>query len=386
VTRPGLLLFVLVPLSATLSAAALAQAPVAPPPVASPVAATAPAPPPIIGEAPIVAGNSATAKARALDDAFRQTVERSFTALAAEGGGAAMPPALAQLRASLFGRARRYVRSYRIVDQREEGGRFKVQVEAEVDEGLLRRDIDRARGPGATPPPARVATGPALLVAGSPPEAVSVLARALGAAGFRADTPPLPPGDEARARDVAARTGAAGAALVSASVNGEGPVRGTGKTSASCRLAVRVLSSAGTAPADRGTETRAFADGEEAARSDCLARAAAELAPQIGASVSGGGSAAPGMHLVTLDIDLVEPAALPLLLQAVRKTGSTAEIRRVTVGHVELRVTTGLAVQALASAMTRELGSAATVTPGAVLADRMALQVRLSTTELAPPP
>jgi hypothetical protein len=58
----------------------------------------------------------------------------------------------------------------------------------------------------------------------------------------------------------------------------------------------------------------------------------------------------------------------------------------VTVGHLELRVTTRLAAPSLVTAMTRELGSAAAVTPGAVVADRMALQVRLAQGDPVPAP
>jgi hypothetical protein len=357
----------------------MAQPAAAPPAAAAAVTGAGP----LTGEAPIVAGNAATAKQRALDDAFRQAVERSFTALAAEGGGEG--GTVPQLRASLFARARRYVRGYRVVGEGEEGGRYRVQVEADVDEGLLRRDIDRARG-SSSPLPARAATGLAVLITGSPAEAVAAVARALGAAGLRAETPPLGPLDEARARELAGRAGAAGVALVSASVNPEGPVRGTGKRSAACQLAVRVLPASGNPAADRGTDTRAFADGDAAAGSECLARAAGDLAAQVTASLSGGGSAPPGMRLVILDVDLVEPAALPLVLQALRKTGNAVEVRRVTVGHIELRASTRLPPPALVAAMTREIGAAATVTPGTALADRMALQVRLAATELAPSP
>src|SRR5205814_9961285 len=130
-----------------------------------------------------------------------------------------------------------------------EAGRYRVLVEAEVEESLLRRDIERARGASATAAP-RPATAPAVLVAGSPPEAVTALARAIGVVGFKAETPPLGAADDARAREVAARTGAAGAALVSANVSGDGPVRGTGKVAASCRVAVRILPGGGGHAAD----------------------------------------------------------------------------------------------------------------------------------------
>jgi hypothetical protein len=343
----------------------------------------------ITAYAPIVGGNAASAKQRALDEAFRQAVERAFTSLAAEGGPlpSPLPAGLAQLHSTLFARAKRYVRSYHILEQGEEAGRYRVDVDAEVDEGLLRRDIERARASSTTAPtPTRLVAGPTVLLAGTPPEAVTALARAAGGVGLKAETPPLGAIDEAHARDVASRAGASAAVLVSGTVNPEGPVRGTGKVAASCRVAVRVVSSSGGAPADRGTEERDYADNDEAARAECLARAAADLAPMIVAALNVG-IASPGMRLVTLDVDLVEPAALPLLLQALRKAGNSAEVRRVTVGHVELRATTRLAGPALVASLARELGPAATLTPGESQADRVAIQVRLAATNPeAPPP
>jgi hypothetical protein len=341
--------------------------------------------------APIVGGNAASAKQRALDDAFRQAVERSFAALAAEGGPLPnpLPPGLAQLRGTFFARAKRYVRSYRVLGQGEDAGRYRVDVSAEVDEGLLRRDIERARAASApATTPGRLVAGPTVLLTGTPPEAVTALARAAGAVGLKAETPPLPGVDETRAREVASRAGAAAVAMVTGNVTPEGPVRGTGKVAASCRVAVRVIPAGGGAASDRAVEERDYADNDDGARAECLSRAAADLAPQLVAALNVG-SPAPGMRLVTLDVDLVEPAALPLVLQALRKTGNGAEVRRVTVGHVELRATTRLAGPALVASLTRELAPAATVTPGESLSDRVALQVRLAAAaspEAPPPP
>jgi hypothetical protein len=344
----------------------------------------------ITGSAPIVGGNSASARQRALDDAFRQAVESAFTALAAEGGPlpSPLPPGLAQLRSTFFARAKRYVRSYRILDQSEEGGRYKVNVSAEVDDGLLRRDIERARSsaaPAATP--SRLVAGPTILVTGTPPEAVTALARAAAGVGLKAETPSLGGIDEGKAREVAARSGAAATVFVTGTASAEGPVRGTGKVAAACRVALRIVPAGTGAPADRGTEERDYADNDEAAQGECLARAAADLAPQVVAALNVG-TPAPGMRLVTLDVDLVEPAALPLVLQALRKAGNGAEVRRVTVGHVELRATTRMAGPDLVKALTRELGAAASVTPGESVADRVSLQVRLAAAnpEAPPPP
>jgi hypothetical protein len=348
----------------------------------------APAPNPrvFVAEAPIVGGNAASAKQRAMDDAFRQAVERTFAVLVAEAGvsPSALPPPLAQLRSTFFSRAKRYIRTYRVLEQSETGGHLRVTVDAEVDEGTLRREMDRVRGAPTSPTSPSVAGS--VLVVGGPPEATLAMGRALGGAGLKADTPPLGALDEGKARDVALRSHAAVALVVTGHVTDDGPVRGTTKAAARCRLAVRMVP-LGQAPAsDRGAEARAFSDGAEAARAECLARAAGDVARQVASALAGSAAPARDMRVVTLEIDLVEPAALPLLLQACRKVGSvsSAEVRRVTVGHVEIRAITRLAAPALVSAIARELTSAATVTPGQTVADRAALQVRLAAP--APPP
>src|SRR6185436_13163190 len=172
----------------------------------------------------------------------------------------------------------------------------------------------------------------------------------------------------------------------SGTVSEDGPIRGTTKWAVGCRLAVRVLSVGAAPPADRGAEARAFSEGKELARAECLARAGGDVARQVAAGLSG---AAPrDVRAVSLDLDLVEPAVLPMVLQALKKMGSvsSAEVRRVTVGHVEIRAVTRLTGQALVSAIARELGGAAAVTPGQAQADRASLQVRLPAAPPPPPP
>jgi hypothetical protein len=339
----------------------------------------------IPAEAPIVAGNAASAKQRALDDAFRQAVERVFAVLVAEAGISASeppPPALMQLKSTFFSRPKRYIRGYSIIEESQENGRIRLLVDADVNEGQLRREIDRARG--AAPVVALPTSAPSVLVTGGPPEAILAISRALGGAGVKADAPPLGSVDEGKARDIAARNHAAAALVVSANVTEDGAVRGTSKWAAGCRMAVRVLSVGAAPPADRGAEARAFSEGKDAARAECLARAAGDVARQVAAGLTG---AAPArdVRAVSLDLDLVEPAVLPMVLQALKKMGSvsSAEVRRVTVGHVEIRAVTRLSGSALVSAIARELTGAAEVTPGQATADRASLQVRLPA--VAPP-
>jgi hypothetical protein len=171
-------------------------------------------------------------------------------------------------------------------------------------------------------------------------------------------------------------------------VNDDGAVRGTNKAAASCRVAARLVPVGPTPPADRSAEARAFSDGRDAARAECLARAAGDVARQIAASLAGSGPPVKDMRAVSLDLDLIEPAVLPLVLQACKKMGnvSSVEVRRVTVGHVELRAVTRLAAPALVAALGRELTGSAEVVPGQASPDRAALQVRLPAAPPPPPP
>jgi hypothetical protein len=231
------------------------------------------------------------------------------------------------------------------------------------------------------------ASAPSVLLTGGPPEAIMALTRALGSAGVKADAPPLGPVDESKARDIATRNHAVAALVLSANASEEGAVRGTSKWAAGCRMAVRVLPVNAAPAADRSAEARAFSDGKDAARAECLARTAGDLARQVAAGL-GGAAQARDVRAVSLDLDMIEPAVLPMVLQALKKMGSvsSAEVRRVTVGHVEIRAVTRLSGQALVSAIARELTGAAEVTPGQAMADRASLQVRLPPAAPLPSP
>ncbi|HJX52692.1 MAG TPA: flagellar assembly protein T N-terminal domain-containing protein, partial [Polyangia bacterium] len=102
----------------------------------------------VSAEAPIVNGNAVVAKQRALAEAFRQAVERAFSDLLKESGSGAqpLPGGLMQLKASFANRGQRFVRSYRILEEDEANGRLRVQIDADVDTTLLRREMERARG------------------------------------------------------------------------------------------------------------------------------------------------------------------------------------------------------------------------------------------------
>jgi hypothetical protein len=359
-----------------------------PPPPARPGALPAPAAAPpagpdvaldgIVVDAPIVAGNAANAKAKALGEAFRQGVERVFVRALAESGvapDAPLPPGLAALRGTFSTGARRFVRSHRLLESAEVDGNYRVRVVADVDEAALRREIDRARGGGAS-------ARPVLVGVAGPAAAGGSVVGALAALGLKAEVRSLAEADPAQVRALAG-TGGGAALLVSSSAVDEGNVRGTNAHAVSCRLALRVVS-ASEVGGERIAEKRGFDTRPEAAQTACfqdaaralVTAAAGELAP-IAAAGAGGARA------VRLELDVVEPAAVAPVLRAIRKIGSvsSSEVRRVRVGRVDVRALTRLSGADLAAALRRELGPTFVVNARAAEPDRAELEIRF-----APPP
>ncbi len=350
--------------------------------------------PGITAEAPIVGGNVVSAKERAMADAFRQAVERSYGALLAEAGiPEPLPPGLVKLRDSFLTGARTFVRSWRLLDQTEEGGRVRVQVEVEVKEAELRKEIERGRAGTAVTAPVPSPRRPmstsmstsmsmpgSVMVTGSPPEAVLSVVRSLLATGLKTEAPPVGAVEEPRARELAVSVGATAAVLVSAAVTPEGQVRGTSKWSSSCRLGLRVIPLGGGLTMERVAESRAFAGDDEVANGECLGRVTAELVPHVIETLKPGLGAASYGRTVVLDLEMNEPAVLPIALQALRKVAavSAVEVRRVTVGRVELRVATRLPAHALIPLLAREAGGALAIRATEAGPDRAALQVRMA--------
>jgi hypothetical protein len=371
--------------------ALLAQAP-APPAAAPGQSAAAPASPDAVvsAEAPIVAHNVASAKQRALEEAFFQAVDRAFVRVLAVAGAdaSAPPPALAQLRAGFRTRARRYVRSYRVLSEGEAGAVYRVELEADVDDVFLRREIERARTGPAAP-----GVGPAiaLLVAGTgPAEAGKAIAGALGTGGaktqLRSDV-----ADVAAAREAAVRAALPFVALYSASAVPEGPVRGTGAAATSCRISLQIVPAAGTggAVAERAASARGFdeAGDASAAQADCWRRASAQVVADARPSLAATGGQ--GARVVTVVVELEEPSLVDAIRRALGRVGavSSHELRRISVGRIELRVVTRLGPDALFAALARELGSVADLTPtgdGRPTSDALTFRARSRTVGVLP--
>ncbi|MGB8298598.1 MAG: hypothetical protein WCG85_24495 [Polyangia bacterium] len=346
----------------------------------SPPAAAQPADRVVTAEAPVVNGNAVVAKQRALADAFRQVVERAFADLLKESGGEAQPlsPGLAQIKATFANRGQRFVRSYRVLDEEEGKGRLRVQIDAEVDTALLRREMERARATAAPEPATTVArpAGPSLLVGGDD-EASIVVVKALAAGGVQAQS--------AAARDEAALVAAAGrqaaqALWLVATSFGEGTIRGASPISVRCELRARLLSAgpgAGPALLDNTQSERGFAGDESAARLACWQRVAGGLARQLSTFLR---PVPAGARYLTLDLDVIEPAALMTLIRVVKRLGAVnaAEVRQVTTRRAEIRVFTRMSGREIESALIRDIAGRLLVTEVKPPADRVTLQVRLA--------
>ena len=212
--------------------------------------------------------------------------------MVAENGGATSP-ALSSLRAGWLQRPKRLVRSYRVLEQSEDGGMLRVRVTAELDEAFMRREFDRSRGVANR----GVAPGVLPVLAVGAPEAGAVLVSALGDEGIRAQLQAGAASDESALKALAARAGRS-VALVTGRAASEGPVRGTGQQAVECQLGVRLVSADAGAGAERTASARGFQIQEADARTACFARAARDLLPallpEVGRQRDGRGGSAGG--------------------------------------------------------------------------------------------
>jgi len=383
--RLGLACFCLLVAAGSARVQGAEQTPAAGPPPPA-VSAAPPAPLPAgthlgAAEVPIVGGNLASARERALAEAMKQAVGDALGVVAPDAR-TSDPKLVVQVLA----RARTFVQRYRTREDGEVGqGRYGVKIEAEVDEASLGRAFEKA--PAAAP---LAAGAPSyLLVANGPPEAADAVYRALAAGGTRVE----------RAREVlsngpaaefATHAGLGAIIFANASANREGQVRGVGLEAVSCTVAVR-LAAAGTAAAlaeDTRTE-RSFAEHEEGARKDCLARAAGvavrHVIPQTGT-----GRSPSDLRTVVADVDVVEPGAVLALLKQLRGSGSVSavDLRRLLPGRAELAIRSRLTAPALAAAIGRDSSGPVVISGVEVSGEliRMVARAREVPAPAAPPP
>jgi hypothetical protein len=330
----------------------------------------------------IVGGNTASARERALDEALRQAVSQALSEQLEPQTRAAQARGIKALEA----RARSYVKRYRTVEEGEAGGFYNLRVEAEIDDVALRRATERwtVSGPAPAPGAARPAALAWLVVVSGPSDAGPALVGALSSLGIHAQTGDAGLTDPGRALQAAARAALSAVAFLSATVTDEGMVRGPGQIAVSCQLAVKVVAApGGQALAEQSANPRSFSDRESAARADCLARAAAAIAPRL--LPAGRAPAASGgdLRVVVLDADVIEPSVVAALLKTVRGLGSVsaADVRRIAAGRAEIRVRTRLSAPALGTALARENAALIVLSDLTASGDLIRLRARLR-----PPP
>ena len=374
-----------------LSAPAFAQAPPgAPPPLPPPPQAPADVPTMpggriVSGQAPVVGGNAAGARERALDDAIKQAVNQALATLVDPQTRAAQAKALKAIEA----KARSFVPRYRTLEDGEANGVYTIRIEAEVDEIALRRKLEK--GTTAVAPPATPAKigAPGMLVAAADKGEASAafvpgLVSALASADVRARAGDPGETSASAAAQAASRASLEQAALVTSEVMPEGIVRGTGRVAISCRANVRLVAApAGSTVAERAATARVFVVAEKASdgAAQCRTQLGAELAGRLaGAAPSGGGAAPAGdLRSVTVDADVTEPAAIPELVKSLRGIGavSAAELTRVSAGRAEIRVRTRAAPAAVATALSRTASGMITLADVQTSGDTIRARVRL---------
>jgi hypothetical protein len=344
-------------------------APVAPAPAAPgapPEVVLAPGERIAVGQAPVVGGNAAGARERALEEAIRQAVDQALAELADPATRAAQAKAVRTIEA----KARSFVPRYRTLEEGESNGVYTVRLQAEVDDAALRRRVESwsaaPAAPGSTPQ-RRVAT--VLAVApGDGESATAAFAGAVAEAVAAAGSP---------ARLAAGRLDpAAPAALVTATVNDDGPIRGTSQLAAVCRGAAR-FAALPLRPLE--VTARGFAETVTEARAACVAHLAPALAAQIAAGLAASNSPGADLPTVLIDADVTEAAAVPALLKSVRDVGvvSGADLLRVGTGRVEIRARTRSAAAPLAAALSRDADAMISLSDVQASGDAIRLKARL---------
>lgn len=334
------------------------------------------------GQAPVVGGNAAGARERALDEAMRQAVDLALGDMTDAPTRAAQAKAIKAIEA----KARSLVPRYRTQEEGEANGVYSVRIEAEVDEVALRRKIDRwtavsLSASSAPPPPG---TPGLLIVPGDRLEGTTAflasLVTALSPSKVRARVGEAGDLTVAAAAQAAARAALGNAALVSATLTDEGALRGTGRVATSCRATARLLAAPSGAPLGERTATaRVFTDRADTGHTSCLVRLAHALGDQVVATLSPSGVGSGDLRVLTVDADVVEPQAISALLKSVRSVGavSAAELQRVGVGHAEIRVRTRTAAGPLAAALSRDADALITLSDVQISADAIHLRARL---------
>jgi hypothetical protein len=213
------------------------------------------------------------------------------------------------------------------------------------------------------------------LIVGGAPHTAPVVLRALSAAGIAAQL------GRASAEAQLIADGArqnAHVLFVAESDSDEGLVRGAMQVSVKCSLAARLFMAGGPTGRpilDQVEEDRGFGADSTVAREACVERAAAVLARAVSAKLR---APAVGTPFVTVQLDIADPGAIAVVLQACKRMGSVsaAEARQVTATSAEIRVFTRMGGPSLQQSLARELAGKLAMVPTQTGNEVLTLRVR----------
>jgi hypothetical protein len=329
-------------------------------------------------EVAILDGNVVGAKKRALEEAFLHAVERGFSAELIEAGvgTAALGDDLQKFKATFPTAARRYVRSYRVVQESESNGKLLIRVVATVDRVVLRRQIEKSKERLAVAS-ADAAKPIQVAVAEGSPEFAMTLSGALRSSGLLVQVlvPPL-----------AAANGATRVTLKTV-IRHDGNPRGTGLQATRCQLDATVQSQdGGRIVAVPSSLEWGFGSNVSLADKACLDRLASLAARNVAQSLSA--AIAPSARkFLNVVLDIVEPVALERFLQKLPRMGAVGrfELRRIAVGVAEVRIDTNLTPVALGSALAQTMADHLTLATTQSADDSLHLTLRVRTDAEASP-
>lgn len=319
-----------------------------------------------VGEALVSSGDQVRARARALDDGLRQAIDAAAASLY---DPAALEERRSTLKLQVEPRVRSYVVGYRVLDEGEQSGSFRVHVSAEVDLARLERDLGRRSGAaGASSPVLLKSKGVACLVereAGegvfhaSPAEATLLGAlRARAAASSIANCPTRGDApDDLRAADEARRARAI-AVVATAVSQPSGAIRGTQLVGAHAELDLHVIDTQGRLIASLRRERDAYGRDAQAAARAAIDSAAGDATAELDAALTPLFPRGDGVAVYFTGLErYVDLSALQRAL-GLTPGASSVEPRRFSPQGGELLVRGNVTSDALARSLTRSSDAA----------------------------
>lgn len=340
-----------------------------------------------LGTAPVVSGDEATARRRAVDEALRQLVDQAVAELVP---APERTRADAVIQAKIIRRARAYVTRHAVLEERvEPTGSVSVRIDGEIAKETLVRDLGAlgVQVPGAQIPTVVPTAKPRVLI-GIPGAGGGAIGEALAGVGLEASASATPLEDDARGVEAARGSRATAAIVGTLRESAPEPIRGTGLTSVSVELEARAVDAgAGQAVGSVKASESGWGDTPAAAADRAARRAGAKLGPALAKALR------PVQASAELEIVVAGVSRWADVADVVRVASALPEVAavvpsRAAVHLIALGVRGKITPQALAQAIGRGLGPAVIVSArgGKVVVDRVAGGAEGEGGTVVPPP